>query len=186
MPFGSLWLPVVASAVAVFIASSIFHMVLRHHRADYRKLPNEDAVGEVMRKGGLAPGVYFLPYCPDPSKMKDPAVLKKYTDGPVALVSVMASGPPNLGKHLVQWFVFCFLASFVSAYVARHTLSFGADGMIVLRITGTVAFASYGMGYFIDSIWKAIPWGNTARSLFDAAVYSIVTGATFMLLWPSS
>jgi len=186
MPFGSLWLPVVVSAVAVWIASAVLHMLLRYHTADHRKLPNEDAVGEVMRKGAPAPGLYFLPHCPDPSQMKDPGVIKKFTDGPVALVAVMESGPPRLGKHLVQWFVFCFLASFVSAYVARHTLEFGQDGMTVLRITGTVAFASYGMGNFIDSIWKAIPWSNTVRGLVDAAVYSIVTGATFMFLWPSA
>src|SRR3990172_9025872 len=105
MPFGSLWLPVVVSAVAVWIASAVLHMLLRYHTADHRKLPNEDAVGGVMRKGAPAPGLYFLPHCPDPSQMKDPGVIKKFTDGPVALVAVMESGPPRLGKHLVQCFV---------------------------------------------------------------------------------
>jgi len=184
MPFGSLWLPVVVSAVAVWIASAVLHMALRYHKADYRELPNEDAVGEAMRKGGAAPGLYMIPYCPDPSQMKDPAVIKKYTDGPVALVAVMENGTPKLGKHLVLWFAFCILVSFVSAYIARHTLSYGADGMTVLRITGAVAFACHGIGYLIDPIWKAAPWSNTLRNLFDAAVYSILTAVSFMLLWP--
>ena len=44
MPFGSLWLPVMISAVVVFVASSIIHMALKYHKADYKSLPNEDAV----------------------------------------------------------------------------------------------------------------------------------------------
>ena len=41
---GSLWLPIIVSAVLVFVTSSIVHMVLRYHHRDYTKLPNEDAV----------------------------------------------------------------------------------------------------------------------------------------------
>jgi len=37
-----LWLPIVLSAVAVFAASSIIHMVLGYHNSDYKKLPGED------------------------------------------------------------------------------------------------------------------------------------------------
>jgi hypothetical protein len=186
MPFGSLWLPVVVSTVAVFIASSIVHMVFRHHRRDYRQLPNEDAVAEVMRKGGAAPGLYAIPYCVDMSQMKDPAVVKKYADGPVALLALMRSGPPKLGKYLVQWALLCFFISFTAAYVARHTLAPGAPGLTVTRITGAVAFAGYGLGYFQDSIWKAIPWANSLRGVVDALVYAVVTGLIFALLWPAA
>jgi hypothetical protein len=38
MPFGSLWLPVVVSAVAVWLVSAVLHMVLKYHRADHRPL----------------------------------------------------------------------------------------------------------------------------------------------------
>ena len=38
----ALWLPILLSAVVVFIASSLFHMVLPFHRSDYRQLPDED------------------------------------------------------------------------------------------------------------------------------------------------
>ena len=185
MPFGSLWLPVVVSAVAVWLVSAILHMVLKYHRADYKQLSDETSVAQALRPAAKAPGVYVIPYCPDPSQMKDPAVRKRYEDGPVALISVMRSGAPAMGKYLVQWFLFCFLVSFVTGYVARHTLTFTTDGLTVLQITGTIAFLAYGFGYFQDSIWKAIPWSNTLRSLFDAAVYAVVTGLTFRLLWPA-
>jgi hypothetical protein len=186
MPFGSLWLPVVASAVAVWIVSAIVHMVLRYHRADYRGLPDEEAVAAALRKDHPGPGVYMIPHCAEMSQMKDPAVLKKYQEGPVAILTMMRSGTPNLGKHLFQWFLFCFLVSFTVGYIARHTLAAGADGLAVMRLTGTVAFAAYGFGYLQDSIWHGMPWANALRGLLDAVLYALATGLVFRLLWPAA
>jgi hypothetical protein len=186
MPFGSLWLPVVLSAVAVWFVSAILHMALKYHRADYKQLAGEDAVAPPLRQAAKAPGVYAIPYAMDPGQMKDPAIQRKYADGPVALITVLRNGPPNLGKHLVQWFLFCLLVSFVTAYVARHALDSGADGLNVLRVTGTLAFIAYGFGYFQDSIWKGIPWSNSLRGLIDAAVYAVVTGLVFRYFWPGA
>jgi hypothetical protein len=186
MPFGGLWLPVVLSAVAVWFVSAILHMVLKYHRADYKQLAGEDSVAAPLRKAAAAPGVYVIPYCAEPSQMKDPAIQKKYADGPVALITVLRNGAPAMGKILVQWFLFCLLVSFVTSYVARHTLAPGEDGLNVLRLTGTVAFIAYGFGYFQDSIWRGIPWSNSLRGLIDAAVYAVVTGLVFRYLWPGA
>lgn len=186
MSFGSLWLPVVVSAVAVWLVSAVLHMVLKYHRADYRQLSEEEGVGHTLRKAAPAPGVYAIPYCSDMSQMKDPAVRKRYEDGPVALITVMRNGLPNMGKSLGQWLALCLLVSFVTSYVARHCLDPGAVGKEILRLTGTVAFIAYGFGYFQDSIWKGIPWSNSLRGLLDAAVYSLVTGLVFRLLWPAA
>lgn len=186
MPIGSLWLPVLVSAVAVFVASSIIHMVIKYHRADYKRLPDEGAVAAALRKDKPAPGIYTLPHCTDMSQMKDPAFVKKYEDGPVALIALLKNEMPNMGKLLSLWFAFCVLTSFVTAYVARHTLDYGQDGMTVLRITGAVAWAGYSLGIIQESIWKAQPWSNTIRFLIDAAIYALLTGLTFMLLWPSA
>jgi hypothetical protein len=186
MPFGSLWLPGLVSAVAVFVASSILHMLLKYHRADYKQLSDEDSVAGAIRRVGPGPGLYFIPYCPDPAQMKDPAIRKKFEDGPIAMITVLRNGPPNLAKNLAQWFLFCLLVSFTAAYVARHTLDFGSPGLEVLRITGTIAFVAYGYGYFQDSIWKGIPWSNSVRGLIDAAIYALVTGLVFRWLWPAA
>lgn len=186
MPFGSLWLPGIVSAVAVWFLSAILHMVLKYHRADYRGLPDEESVGQAMRKAPPGPGVYFTPYVPDHSMLKDPAVRKRYEDGPVAMITVMRNGAPAMGKYLAMWFLFCLLVSFAAAYIARHTLAFGADGLEVMRITGTVAFLAYGFGYFQDVIWKAVPWPNALRALIDAVLYALTTGLVFRLLWPAA
>ena len=186
MPFGSLWIPVIVSAVVVFIVSSILHMVIKYHKADIKKLPNEDAVREVLAKGNLSPGVYFTPYCADAKQMKDPATKEKFEKGPVAVITYYPKGAPVLPKHLALWFAFSLFVSFVAAYVARHTLHPGDDGMLVMRVTGTVAFASYGFSNIVDSIWKGQPWMNTVRALVDGAIYAVVTGLTFRLLWPAA
>jgi hypothetical protein len=183
MPFGSLWLPVVVSAVAVFLVSSIVHMVLRYHRADYKRLSDEDSVAASIRKAAPAPGLYFIPHA-EMSQLKDPAVVKRFTDGPVALLTVLRNGPPAMGKNLLQWFLLCFLVSFVTGYVARHTLAADSPGLEILRLTGVVAFIAYGFGYFQDSIWKGIPWSNSLRGLLDAALYALTTGLVFRWLWP--
>ncbi len=185
MPLGSLWWQVLVATAAVFVVSALIHMVLRYHRSDYKQLPNEDAVAEVIRKGGPAPGLYALPYCVDMSRMKDPAVQKKYADGPVGLLAVMRSGVPKMGKPLVLWAILCFLITFTAAYVARHSLAPGAVKLTVARVTGAVAFAGDGLGQIQNAIWAAVPWSNTLRGIIDAIIYAIVTGAIFALMWPA-
>ena len=36
--------------------------------------------------------------------LKDPAFLDKFAKGPVAMLTVMRSGPPTMGRQLAQWF----------------------------------------------------------------------------------
>jgi hypothetical protein len=185
MPFGSVWLQVIVSAVVVFVASWILHMALKYHKADMKPLPNEEAVREALAKGDPVPGIYATPHCADFKEMKEPAMQAKYEKGPVALITFFPKGAPNMGKHLGLWFGFCLLVSFISAYVARHTLHAGDDGMLVMRITGSVAFAGYSLSNLQDSIWHGQPWSNTARAVVDGAVYALLTGLVFRLMWPS-
>jgi len=187
VPFGSLWIPVIVSAVVVFLGSSVIHMALKYHHADYRPLPNnEDAVREALAKAGGAPGVYVTPHCADMKQMKEPAMVEKYEKGPVALITLYPKGQVAMPKLLGLWFGFSVFVSFVAAYVARITLMPGADGMLVMRVTGTVAFSAYGLSHVSDSIWKGQPWSNTGRALIDSIIYSLLTGLTFRLLWPGA
>ncbi|MGH8398737.1 MAG: hypothetical protein ACRETA_10910, partial [Gammaproteobacteria bacterium] len=58
-----LWLPILLSAVGVFIASSIVHIALKFwHMPDYHGFTNEDEVGTAIRKGNPVPGMYMMPY----------------------------------------------------------------------------------------------------------------------------
>ena len=98
-PLSALWLPIVLSAVIVFVASSIMHMVLPYHRSDYDKLPDEDKLLPVLRAAGLKRGLYVFPFATH-KDMKSPALLEKYKQGPVGMMTIFPSGPPVLPKFL--------------------------------------------------------------------------------------
>lgn len=181
---GSLWLPILVSAVLVFIASSIIHMVLKYHNKDYTRLPNEDAVRAAIRSGNPAPAQYVIPYCPDMKDMEKPEVKQKFIDGPVAVMNVMRPGVPVMGKYLMQWFVFILIVSLFIAYVAVHSLPVGAEYLRVFRIVGTTGLLAYGAGIVPSSIWMGKPWTTTWKDLIDALVYGLVTAGTFGWLWP--
>jgi hypothetical protein len=181
----ALWLPILLSAVIVFVASSILHMVLPYHKSDYKKLPNETLLSEAMRaEGGLVPGTYHFPHCADHKQMKSPEMMDKYKKGPIGLLTILPSGPPNMGKYLGTWFVYCVAISFVVAYLTGRTLVAGAPYLAVFRVAGTAAFLGYAGGHAADSIWKGQPWSTTAKHIFDGLVYALLTGGTFGWLWP--
>ena len=61
-----LWMPIVASAVLVFVASSLIWNVLGAHKWHIKGLPDEAAAREALGKQGLAAGQYAIPYAPAP------------------------------------------------------------------------------------------------------------------------
>jgi hypothetical protein len=91
-----------------------------------------------------------------------------------------------MGTALLTWFLLCLFVSVLAAYIARHTLAPGADPMQVLRITSTVAFAGYALGYVQDSIWKGMPWSNSIKGVIDGTVYALATGFIFRAFWPGA
>jgi len=184
VPVLSLWLPIVLSAVFVYIASSIIHMVLRYHRADMTALPHEDEAREALRRYDIPPGDYFTPWGGSMAAMKDPAFIAKMKEGPVALMTFVPPGPPKMGKNLLLWFLYSIVVSGLAAYVTGHALPVGAGYRGVFRIAGCVAFAGYSLALLQNSIWYYRNWGTTLRSMFDGLIYAGLTAGTFGWLWP--
>lgn len=180
----ALWIPIVLSAVVVFVASSIMHMVLPYHKSDYKKLPSEDSLLEALRRASLPPGTYFFPHCGEMKEMKSPAMMEKFKKGPVGLMTVMPSGPPAMSKGLVMWFVYCLAISFFVAYLTGRTVSAGAEYLAVFRVAGTAGFLAYAAAHATDSIWKGQAWATTIKFLFDGLVYGLLTAGVFGWLWP--
>ena len=170
----------------MFFISSIFHMVLPIHKSDYGKLAGEDSVLDAMRAGGVTSGHFMFPHC---SSMKDyasPEHMAKVNQGPVGFLTVLPPGGAKIGKSLLQWILYSFFVSLVCAYVAGLTVAPGADFTTVLRVCGTIAFATYGIGAIPESIWKGIRWGITGKFVFEGLVYGIATGAIFASMWPDA
>src|SRR5437016_10266166 len=72
-PLVSLWLPILLSAVGVFLASSVLHMFTGWHKSDYLKVPNEDRVMDTLRPLAIPPGDYMMPRPESTEQMRSPA-----------------------------------------------------------------------------------------------------------------
>jgi hypothetical protein len=183
VPLTSLWLPIVLSAVLVFAASFVVHMILPFHRSDYDKLPPEDQVMDALRGLGIPPGNYMMPHAGNPQAMKDPAFKEKWERGPRAFMIVHGSDF-SMGKSLVQWFVYCLVASVFAAYVAGRAVGPGAEYLEVFRFAGTTAFVGYSLAQWQNSIWYRIKWSTTIKNNIDGLVYGLLTAGVFGWLWP--
>ena len=183
VPLTALWLPIVLSSIIVFVASSIMHMLLPYHRGDYRQLPEENKLLAALRGAGLQKGLYIFPFGTH-KEMKSPAMIEKYKQGPVGMLTVFPSGPPAMAKYLGLWFAFTLIVGFFTAYLTGRTIAPGANYLVVFRVAGTAAFLAYGLGNLSNGIWKGQPWGMTLKEVIDGLVFGLLTAGTFGWLWP--
>lgn len=180
----ALWLPILVSAIVVFIASSIIHMATRWHKADYQKIPNEDEAMDALRPLAIRPGDYMVPNCNDMKEMKSAAFIEKREKGPVMIATVLPNGPVAMGVSLAQWFIYSLVVSFFAAYVAAHALPAGGRYPQVFRFAGVTAFVGYALALWQMSIWYRRSWGTTLRSTIDGLIYALLTAGVFGWLWP--
>lgn len=180
-----LWIPIVVSAVLVFAASSIIHMVLKWHNSEYRKVANEDAVRDAIRAGSSAPGQYAIPHCQDMKEMQSPEMQRKFSEGPVAFLVLRAPGPPKMGGALAQWFVYGLVVASVAACLAGNVYAAGVGRQAGI-LAGAIAFLTYAGGSIPNAIWMGKPWSAALKEVLDALIYGVVTGAVFAWLWPQA
>ncbi|MCW5945691.1 MAG: hypothetical protein KIT74_01520 [Fimbriimonadales bacterium] len=172
-----LWMPIAVSAVFVWIASAITHMVLPHHKNEWKGLQNEDQALDALRSS--PPGQYMFPFC-TMAEMNTPEYKEKVAKGPVGVVTIWP-GQTNMGKNLALTLLFYLVVGVFVAYVAWHALGKGAEYMTVFRIAGTAAFMAHGLGWMPNMIWFG---GKGFWSyLFDSIVYALITAGTFGWLW---
>ena len=179
----TLWLPIVVSAVFVFIGSSVLHMVLPWHKSDYRQLPNEDRMLDAFRSFGVAPGDYMAPRPSSREAMRSPAFVEKMKKGPVLVLTVIPGGG-SFATNLVQWFVYAIVMSFFAAYIAGRALPPGAHYLQVFRFAGATAFIGYSAALWQSSIWYRRSWLTTTKLTMDGLLYGMLTAGTFGWLWP--
>ena len=172
-----LWLPIVATAVTCFFASSAIWMVFKWHNSDYRRTEREDEVRAPLE--APSPGFYTVPHCADYADMSKPEMAEKMAAGPVAYVTVVPNGMPPMGPKMLGMVVYFLFVAVLCAYVVTRTLPPDADYLAVFRIAGTVAFIANGIAVIPESIWFGRPWSITAKNLLDALIYGLLTGGIF-------
>jgi len=178
----SLWLPILISAVIVFIASWVIHMLLPYHRSDFLGLPSEDEVMAALRQHQIPPGDYVMPHAADAKALRSPEFVEKTKKGPVAMLTVMKGF--TMGTSLLQWIVYCVLVGVFAAYLTGRVVPPGGDYLEVFRFAGTTAFLGYGMALLQNSIWYKRAWWTTLKSVFDGLIYALLTAGVFGWLWP--
>lgn len=180
----SLWLPIVVSAAAVFLGSSVIHMMLPWHRDDYPRLPNEDAVINALQPLAIPPGDYMLPRAANMEEMRSPEFAAKAQRGPVIVMTVMPNGIMPISRSLVQWFIYSLVVGILAAYITGRALPHGAAYLDVFRFAGATAFIAYSAALWQMSIWYRRSWTITMKSTIDGLVYGLLTAGVFGWLWP--
>lgn len=180
----ALWLPIVLSAVAVFIASALVWMCLPLHKKDYVPLPAEDPILEAVRAQDLASGRYVFPWC-QPGKEPSEAVAQKLAQGPWGTL-LIAAGPPKMGKMLGVWMLNLLIMGVFVAYVTGRAKGPGAAYLGVFQIAGAVAFIGYAGSAIQKAVWEGKPWRMVPGELLDGVIYACLTAGVFAWLWPAA
>ena len=177
----SLILPIVLSAVALFIASFLSWMVLQLHKQDWVKLAQEEKFIEAARGCDIPPGSYAFPACGCPEEMKSDEFKKKLEAGPHGIMTVF--GPISMGRNLGLTFVYFLVASFCLAYLTTLAVPPGADFMKVFRFVATAGFMTFYSAIVPHAIWFKC---RIVGHLIESVAFAAIIGAIFAAMWPAA
>ncbi len=180
----ALWLPILVSAVLVFVASSIIHMASPWHKTDFPRLSNEQAVMDALRPLAIPPGDYFVPRPASRDELRSPAFAERVKQGPVMVFTVMPNASMSMGRNLALWFGYCIVVSVFAAYITGRALPTGTPYLQVFRFAGATAFIGYSVALWQMSIWYRRAWMTTIKATVDGLIYALLTAGAFGWLWP--
>ncbi len=185
MELTQLWLPVVLSAVFVFIASSIIWMALPYHKADIKVLPDEKALTEPLAKLNLPPGTYMWPNCGSGESQGSAEFKARWDAGPWGSINVL-SCKPNFGANLGLTFAFDLVVAACVAYIASQSCEAGASWESVFPVACVTAILAFCAGGIPGAIFMGKPKRFMFTDFFDGVVYGLITAATLAWLWPAA
>jgi hypothetical protein len=183
-PLSALWLPIVVSALAVFVASSLIHMVSPWHRSDYPRLGMERQVLDALRPLNVPPGDYMMPRPESRAELRAPEFIERMKAGPVVMMTVLPNGPIPMGPTLGLWFLYLLVVSTLAAIVTGLAVRPGGDLHEVIHTTALVSFTGYAMALWQMSIWYRRAWKTTLKATVDGVIYAALTAGIFAWLWP--
>jgi hypothetical protein len=178
----AMWLPIVVSAVFVWIASFLTWMVLPLHKGEWKGVSDEKGFLGALIEMGVQPGNYMFPHAATPERMKDPEFQEMMNRGPTGIMTVWG-GPPKMGLYMLVTLALYMVVSLFVAYVAAHTLAPSDPYLTKFRITGAMAVGIYTLGKLPHDVWFRTPKGSVMRQLLDGVIYGLVTAGTFGWLW---
>lgn len=177
------WLlvPALVGAVVLFVVNSICWMALKHHKSDFKQMPNREAV-EAALKGIPPGGFYCMPHMADfANNCKDPKLVERFAAGPNVSMIVGKPGPMMAGSV----FVFGFLLNLVEASALVCIL----HGMV--GVTDVLHAAFYaallgglvrGAGAASQAIWMGYPRTFAVKLVADGVVAYALAAVVIRML----
>lgn len=180
----ALWLPVLLTGVVVFSVSAMIWMVMPHHRNDFARARDEDALTDAVRDCVDGPGMYMFPWAPDGGQTGE-GYREKLAAGPVGILRVRdPAGVLDMKPAMAKSVLYHLAVAVLAAYLASITLEQGAPYMSVFKVTGVAAFMAYGFVGVQESIWFGLPGRVAFKHALDGLVYALLAGGIFGWLWP--
>lgn len=184
-----LWLPIVLSAVAVWIASAVAWTALPHHKKDFVKLPDESGFIAHLRALNIPPGNYAIPMCSHSKGGMSEEAKRCMVEGPLGMLSLWKV-PAKMGKNMILSFCVYLAISITLAYLAWVSLghatveggprlTFGA----VFQVTGTAGILAYCFSHIPSGIWFGAARRSIIFNIIDGVAFGCITGAIFAWLW---
>jgi len=180
----ALWIPILLSAVIVFVASSVIHMALPWHKNDFRRVPDQDKLMDALRPFALPPGQYAVPMPTSTAQMNAPTWAETVKKGPNVMLHVRPNEQVLMARSLALWFVYCAVVGLFAGYVTGRAIGPGAAYPVVFRFVGATAFLGYSMAVWPLLIWYQRPLIVTLKETIDGLLYALLTAGTFGWLWP--
>jgi hypothetical protein len=184
-----LWLPIVVSAVGVFVCSFIIWGLLQRHKDDWAQLPDEDGVRNDLKARGLTPGTYIFPKL-NGKECNTPEGKAAWERGPAGVMTVFKK--VNMGANMFGSFLVSLIASVLIAYVLWHVMgrdqayfaSHYKDFSDRFQVAGTIGILTYCFSFLPNMIWFQAGKRAMVNGVVDGVVYGLVTGFAFSYLWP--
>jgi hypothetical protein len=194
-----LWLPIIVSAAAVWVASFLAWMVVGHHKRDWKGIPGagEQEFIDFIKRLGIPPGSYGFPEfrrCDGLSKEQKKAKWDEMQKSPMGLLRVW--GPISMGKNMALTFLVYLAVSVLVGYLGWSALPHAgmSAGELtasarpafarVMQVLGTAGVLAYCFAGLPNDIWFQRSGREVLTSLIDGVVFGLITGAVFGWLWP--
>lgn len=183
----ALWLPILVSAAAVFVACAVGWMVIGHHNKDYSTFPKAEELVSNLKTWNVPHGSYMFPTaCEGGTAEERRKARERMFKDPTGLIVIMR--PANMGLNMLATFGVNLLVSALVAYVGWHALPHGAEAGAsfgkIFQVLGTVGVLAYTASSIPTAIWYQTPRRAVLMNAIDGVVSGLITGAIFAAMWP--
>lgn len=177
-----LWLPIIASAAAVWFYGFLSWTVLPIHKGDFQEMKNHDGFMAAMKSLNIPPGLYGFGVFASHAEANKPDNKATWGKEPMGMLSVWRV--PNMGANMALTFLVNLTVSVLIAYLGHEVMGPTAPFGKKLQIAGTAGILAYTFATLPGFIWFQAPAKKVLSHVFDGVMMGLVTGLVFAALWP--